>query len=454
MKQIYEQIAILKSILGKQKIDSNVSYRKFFYMTECNVDGGVLLFNTATYEILFLTKEEYDRYLNVDLNDNLVRFLIEEYYLVPEYFDDKKFVINLTDIHTRFQNIYREVPYNFFVILPTTGCNARCFYCFETGAKVSNMTEQTARDVAKFIQNKGADKVKIQWFGGEPLVNYKAIDIICDYLNENNIEFESTMVSNGYLLNEKIIDKAVKNWRLNFVQITLDGTEEIYNKIKNYVYKNGESPYKIVINNIENLLKAGVRVNIRLNMDQHNADDLFVLAEEISDRFSKYEKCHMYVVRLFEETSSEIKNRNVEDTHNLIKRCSELEKYIFQHMSPRPIPDITKAFEFSNHCMAGSDQSVMILPDGHLGKCEHFVDSGYIGSIYNETLDIQKIQEYKETKHITDHCDDCEFFRLCTHLKCCTGARNKCDYFYKNEFISRLQVRLKNIYNKFVEKEN
>jgi len=57
-----------------------------------------------------------------------------------------------------------------YTILPTTGCNARCYYCFEHGSKVMTMTRETAGEVVRFITEHCGPKktVAIMWFGGEP----------------------------------------------------------------------------------------------------------------------------------------------------------------------------------------------------------------------------------------------------------------------------------------------
>ena len=47
--------------------------------------------------------------------------------------------------------------------------------------------------------------------------------------------------------------------------------------------------------------------------------------------------------------------------------------------------------------MADRDTSVMILPDGKLGKCEHFLDSHYIGSIYSDGWDFNIVNWFKQT---------------------------------------------------------
>lgn len=456
MKQIYKQTKIVGQILENQAIDETQKYRKFHYLTECPVDGGILLLNTITYELLFISDQEV-RALNdiekkiIENNDATLRFLVEHYFLVPEDFHDKEFALQVINTRLQIQNIYTAPPLSHFVILPTTGCNARCFYCFEQGAKISSMTEQTAHDVAKFIKRKAADKIKLQWFGGEPLVNAKAIDIICRDLAAENVDYHSAMVSNGYLLDEDMIKKAVDLWHLRKIQITLDGTEEIYNKIKDYVYKNEISPFQKVVGNIENALKAGIRTNIRLNMDEHNADDLFKLCQFLVKRFGTYDICRIYVVRLFDDTCSKIKNREVSDRHKLIESSMKLQDFINENMPASLVKELPKSFDNPNSCMACSDSSVMIVPDGHLGKCEHFVDSNFHGSIYSDEIDLKKIYAYKERRMVSLNCEDCEFRSLCMPLKCCSGIPYHCDEMDKKEITNRLHTKLKTIYNNYTE---
>lgn len=453
MKTIYEQNELVKQLLDKQPVENGKKYKKFHYIDECPVEGGLLVLNTATYEFLFLDNDELSVFNNIEINNYLGKYLVEHYFFVPEDFDDKKFTLSLTDTRLQIQSIYKEVPLSHFVILTTTGCNARCFYCFEKGAKVSNMTEQTAHDVADFIEKKGDKKVRIQWFGGEPLVNTRAIDIICQDLLNKNIEFESKMVSNAYLLDEGNIKKAIELWNLKTIQITLDGTEEVYNRVKDYVYKTEISPFVKVLNNIENALKAGINVSIRLNMDEHNSKDLFELSKQLVERFNSYKNCYIYVVRLFEDTCSKIKNRSVTERHKIIKDSIELNNYIYNNMPKQNIEKLPKSFGNPNNCMACSDNSVMIVPDGHLGKCEHFVDSDFYGSIYSDEKDIAKIQRYKERTTVVPECDSCPLRPLCVHLKVCTGAPHHCDELDKEATVQRLHSKMQNIYSKYLENQ-
>ena len=118
------------------------------------------------------------------------------------------------------------------------------------------------------------------WFGGAPLFRKKCINIICERLKESGIPYRSSMISNGYLFDEKTVNEAKNLWKLKNVQITIDGTKDIYNKTKSFVYKNG-NPFETVMGNIKRLSENGISVTIRINVGKFNAEDAEKLICEI-----------------------------------------------------------------------------------------------------------------------------------------------------------------------------
>lgn len=72
-------------------------------------------------------------------------------------------------------------------------------------------------------------------------------------------------------------------WKLKRVQITLDGTEQVYLRAKAYVNSQG-SEFQIVLDNIEALLNSKIAVNIRLNQDAYNTEDLLELLAILHNR--------------------------------------------------------------------------------------------------------------------------------------------------------------------------
>ena len=91
------------------------------------------------------------------------------------------------------------------------------------------MTAKTARDVVRYITQTSQPEsdIFIGWFGGEPTYNMEVMDIITQGVIASGRRVHSSMISNGYLFSKEVCEKAVNDWFLQHVQITLDGTEEI-----------------------------------------------------------------------------------------------------------------------------------------------------------------------------------------------------------------------------------
>ena len=453
MKIIYKQNSKIAKIIPKRKCINGVKYKKTEYLTAVKYKDGYALFNTLTCELLYLSQHEYDLFISYSLDFDSFKFMVEHNFYIPLDLDEQTLANQIFSIIENLEKKYIKQKMFFFVILTTTGCNARCFYCFEKGAKVSTMTPQTAEDVADFVIKNAAKKITIQWFGGEPLVNTKPIDIISQRLKDANIEYKSTMVSNGYLFDTATIKKAKELWKLDRIQITLDGTEEVYNKVKNYVYKNNNSPFKRVLNNIELLLKSGIKVSIRLNIDKHNTEDLFNLSRLLVEKFNKYDNCHIYPSRIFGCKNCDQVNETIE-RHAIIEKVIELRNYFSENMPTPKIEKLPKEKRLPV-CMACSDNATMIVPDGHLGKCEHFVDSDFYGSIYSDDYDVDKIIRYKEKAIVSEECKKCKYYVQCMHLKCCSGARTQCDDVEIRTLENDLSTKITTICDTyFIENEN
>ena len=453
MKNIYKIPKMIKNIVGEQQPKADVIYRPFFYTISYKVQDGMLIYHTLTKELVFLDNDECAAFTKQAYHgDETAKYLIEHYYLVSENNNDKEFMLNFNNTFFAIRNIYTAAKIDSLVIFTTSDCNARCFYCFEHGMRKVMMTEQTAHDVADFIEKKCEKSVRIRWFGGEPLYNDKVIDIISADLKDKGISFRSSMVTNGYLFDDDIVERAVSLWNLERVQITLDGTEKVYNRIKNYIYDD-PNPFVRVLDNIERLLKAKIAVQIRLNMDTHNADDLKSLCEILVSRFNKYQDCFIYVKLLYENTNDAIQNREAQERHILIEKSVDLQKFIDDNMPKIKVNTLPENRRL-NFCMSDDDKSAMIFSDGSLGKCEHYTSEDFYGSIYTDKIDYRNLLYHKEMTTVVPECDDCAFRNICMHPTCCEGhTETHCDDFDKMRIKIRFDSKMNNIYNKFKETE-
>lgn len=402
-------------------------YRLNRFVIMADVQDGWMLYNTTTGSVVFVQGVE-DLYKSLDT-------LIEMYYYVPLAFDEVMWVNKLRAEKTSSSN---AKFINGFTIFTTLDCNANCFYCYEKSLPRAAMTDSLAKDVAGFIMRASSDNpVSIRWFGGEPLVNTNAIDIICSMLKKNGAKFKSSMVTNGLLFTESLILKAKDLWKLKKVQITLDGTKDVYQKAKSYKGAVGNE-FDRVIENINKLIEAKIRVAVRLNQDFYNTSDLFELIDFLASNFRGNNLISVYNSLLF--------NENVELDYKL-----EAEKYeLFKKLQAKIIEcDLFSGYPLKrrlrySHCMADNDSSVIITPKGDVGKCEHFTDQYLVGNIYDSDLEYDEISRYKEQYQPTQKCFECPLYPQCIRIKMCPDERESCSLTQcenKIELIQRALVK-------------
>ncbi len=419
---------------GKQKIKEE-AYRLLRY-TLINENGeGILLQNAVTGELVRLEAEEKAilEMLPITVESasepvlrQTVISLIEKHFLVTTDYDEQKTVGQLRHLLTMMQHVKDITGYT---ILPTTYCNARCFYCYECNFKHVHMTEERAHDVVEYIiSHSHGKKVSLQWFGGEPLVGMKIISLICRELTDKGVEFTSSMISNGALFDEQVIEEAGKLWKLKSVQITIDGTEDVYNQVKDYINMKG-SPYQRVLGNIRALSEAGIRVSIRINLGFHNVDDTENLIKELSERFADCENVSMYVHELFENEGTEPTSYTEEQFNYLTDMVGRFNAYAAErgkYIRTASLPSLALG-----HCMADNDGSVIIHPEGELTKCEHFESTDNFGTIYSDDWDKDYLRGWREHAQLPA-CENCVLYPSCVipvrcpdRDNCVSGVRKR-----------------------------
>ena len=68
-------------------------------------------------------------------------------------------------------------------------------------------------------------------------------------------------------------------------------------------------------------------------------------------------------------------------------------------------------------CGLDSPQTFVILPDGHLTKCEHMIEGGFVGDIYKGVTDTARIEQFKERIDDRAMCAGCPVLPDCVQLR-------------------------------------
>lgn len=440
MKIIAPANNTVMTILGNAK--EGTEYRMLHFTVETPVEDGILVFNLLTKEMVLLTQEEYDSRLESE-------YMRKQWFVVPVELKDKEYSTKVRWVEKMRKQKNQAITN--YTILTTSDCNARCFYCFELGWKRMPMSEETAYQTLEYIKKHcGGKMVRIMWFGGEPLFHMDPMDIICQGLRDAGIEYVSSVVTNGYLLDEKALEKAKNLWNMHRVQIALDGTEEVYNKIKAYIYK-GVNPYQVVMRNIGLALDAGVQISIRLNMDLSNHQDLMDLVDEMAERFKDKKGLSIYGHHLFKTGVASAELYSAEEWMKRENAMDSLEKKIESHGMMLK-GGISKHIKLT-HCMADSDRSVVVHSNGDLGNCQQYMNKDVFGHVSSEEVDMEMIRSWREQAPEIPECETCFFYPDCLELKKCASS-SVCFQQVRETKLRRAKLRMLNEYEQWQKTQN
>lgn len=434
---------LILKIAGEQETEKDSFYRLSNHCIKIQRPEGLLLYHVMTKELLLLSPQEAEKLKTLPCKFTpQMTELVTRWFLRPLQDNDCDLVDQIKEVASCIKP--KATNLSSYTIFTTTDCNARCFYCFERGSKKISMTPEIAYDVAGYIIKQYSGKtIQLRWFGGEPLLNSTAIDIITSTLQHNDIDYRSSMISNGYLFDSDIIKRAKEKWKLQQVQITLDGTEDVYNYRKAYWQIQG-SAYRKVINNIHKLLEAQIKVIVRLNMDDKNEENLYSLCDELADQFSSIDDFYVYLAILLEDVGYHQIQRTEAERDNLCRKSVLLRKYLRKKKLASE-PALNRKL-ILNRCMADNDAATTITPEGFLGCCEHYCDKGIWGSIYSETVDWNIIQQWKVKMPIESTCYTCPIYPVCVRLKQCPGLLDHCT---KNDRALRKEKLFRSIIHAF-----
>ena len=259
----------------------------FFY------NGHQIWYNSLSNEFLVLNNFLNELFV-ASLNENNVDDLKN---LHPDFYSElynKNFIVEndideIEQIRKMNQRLINNETKYELTINPTMNCNFKCWYCYESHIKDSILKSDIIERICKHMDylcsnNPNLQVFHLAWFGGEPLLYFEqTVEPILKYAKKRfeNITFFSSITTNGLLIDEFKI-KIVKENKLQYFQITLDGYIEEHDSIRYISKKRGS--YNIIIENIVMLAKNGLDVNVRINFTRTTLDNI----EKVADFFKDF----------------------------------------------------------------------------------------------------------------------------------------------------------------------
>ena len=366
-----------------------MSYKASIYNNIYTKGEVVYMWNSYSNALVKMDVPTYEKFQSKALEPEIGMQLLNNGILVRE---DRNEYEEVKDRAAKFIN--SDTPDNLvLVIAPTLACNYKCVYCFENGREsYCSMNEKVVAQVNEFVSRKVKSlnhlkKLSVTWFGGEPLLAFPVIKTLSDSFislcEEQGIEYRANIITNGRHLTE---DKAKAFSELNIkrVQISFDGTEDVYCQKKLATSED----YRITVENIMSAARYLDNIILRVNISDSNFGDAYKLVDEFLGEMGLAGKIKISPACTIEGTSEERQKRYRE----YVKEERKLREYIE-----------TKYGSDSYHvripcsrgavCTLASKNNFVIGPEGELYKCEHHVGQ--------KDLEVGHIKEV-EVGHVED----------------------------------------------------
>ena len=168
---------------------------------------------------------------------------------------------------------------------PWYSCNFACPYCYQEGyaAQPGILSDEITRAFFRHVEKEFAGRpVYVTLFGGEPLLPGEgARRSIRGFLSEAAAhKLSVAVVTNGYTLKDYlgVLQKA----SLREIQVTLDGVGEVHSRRR--PLRDGSPTFQAIVEGIDEALKHGFPINLRVVLDRENVDALPELARFARER--------------------------------------------------------------------------------------------------------------------------------------------------------------------------
>jgi len=372
-----------------------------------SVNDKFLLLEPALYDLLQATINESNPKGLQEIHPDYFDALVQNGFVVDkkkdEYAEVRDWIIK-TDQDDSFFNI---------IINPTMNCNFKCWYCYEDHIRNSRMTENMIEKVFRLIDNvTTSEKIKklyLGWFGGEPLLYFnKVILPILEYANriteEKNIDFESNITTNGYLINQKIIDNFIR-YKVVHNQITLDGHRDLHDSIRNVNKKRGS--YDEIVNNIKLLCKNSISTTLRINFTDETLDTILNVIDDITDMGNEDRQWLNISFHQVWQTK-EKENLEISEKLKTIKKTFRDNSFFVAGYTQNVI---------QNSCYADKTNEVVINYNGDVFKCtaRDFTKNNREGILTeNGTIDWFEKNTFRLNAKLNNKpCQSCSILPLC-----------------------------------------
>ena len=345
--------------------------------------GTVLTVDEMTYEVL----DDYKEMCRDQIVEKLKRKYPEEELLEVilelEMLEEQKMIFTKNDYDP---DVYKNHDLVKALCLHVAhDCNLKCNYCFASQGDFNGekllMPLEVGKKAIDFIieQSKDRQNLEVDFFGGEPLMNFDVVKELVDYARSKeesyHKKFKFTITTNGVLLDDE--NMAYIDENMDNVVLSLDGRKCVNDNMRRTV--NDKGSFDIIIDKIKKMaaMREGKKdYYVRGTYTKHNLDfgeDVNFLAEEgfrsISVEPVVAEEEHDYAI--LREDVDQILAEYDKLALDYLNRHEKGLDYNFFHFNI-DLSNGPCVYKRLSGCGAGRDY-VAVTPEGDIYPCHQFV---------------------------------------------------------------------------------
>lgn len=383
--------------------------------------GAVHVFDDAAFDVVDLYKNE--------TRDQIIESLCEKYegQAIADAYEEiveleSQGLLFSEDAYSDALNKWERKPVVKALCLHVChDCNLRCKYCFAStgsfGGHRTMMDLETGKKAIDFLIEKSAGRrnLEVDFFGGEPLMNFDVVKGIVEYARirekEAGKNFRFTITTNAVLLNEEIKEYINKN--MHNVVLSIDGRKETNDNMRPRV--DGSGTYDRILPKIQDMAESRKQDNyyVRGTFTRENLDfseDVLHLADQgfkqisiepvVAAKDSGYDIREQDLPKLFCEYENLARE--------YVKRDSDKRGFNFFHfmIDLQQGPCVIKRL---GGCGSGHEY-LAVTPEGDLYPCHQFVgdEKFKMGNVHEGVFNSDFQKDFQKSNVYTKKdCAEC-----------------------------------------------
>lgn len=313
----------------------------------------------------------------------------------------------------------------------TSRCNLFCRHCYQesTGVESPDLVSlfyvyERIREFFLCFKNNSVRKTgfHISLTGGEPLIRPDFFSIL-ERIREDGDLLRFSVLTNGTLLTRQLA-KELKSFNPAFVQISVEGSEEVHDRIR------GKGSYALAVNGAKLLIQEKIPVTFSFTLHHENKDD-FSHVVRLAKRLGVRTVWADRLVPFGKALENSLQRVSPEELSAFHIRMAHERKVARRSFISKTDVSMHRALQFQEgggkpyYCNAGR-MLLAIDPVGTVLPCRRMpVSVGNVFqtplmSIYQENDFLLKLREEESAP---EDCRDCFYSRLCLGgLRCLSYA--------------------------------